>query len=39
MGPDDKELEKARFFFELALKSDETLQKSNERLNEKVRAL
>ena len=39
MDSDEEELKKARFFFELALKSDEVLQKANERLNEKVKGL
>ena len=31
----EREIEKARFLFELALKSDEVLKQSYERLNEK----
>jgi hypothetical protein len=37
MNPEEEELKKAQFFFELVLKSDEVLQKANERLNEKVK--
>jgi len=33
----EREIEKARFLFELALKSDEVLKQSYERLNEKIR--
>ena len=37
MDSDEEKLKKAQFFFELALKSDEVLQKANERLNDKVK--
>jgi hypothetical protein len=37
MDSDEEKLKKAQFFFELALKSDEVLQKANERLNEKIK--
>ena len=37
MDKEEEELQKAKFFFELALKSDEVLQKASERLNEKVK--
>jgi hypothetical protein len=39
MDSDEEELKKARFFFELALKSDEVLQKANEHLNQKIQGL
>lgn len=35
---DKEELEKANFFFELALKSDQIIQQANERLTEKIRS-
>ena len=35
----EEKLEKARFFFELALESDEVLQRANERLTEKIRSV
>jgi len=37
MGSSAEALEKARFFYEFALKSGEYVQKANERLGEKVR--
>lgn len=37
MSTIDENLEKAKFFFELALKSNEYVQQMNERLGEKVR--
>jgi len=37
MDSEEEKLQKARFLFELALKSDEVLQKASERLNEKVK--
>ena len=37
MDKEEEELQKAKFLFELALKSDEVLQKVNECLNEKVK--
>jgi cytochrome bd-type quinol oxidase subunit 1 len=37
MNQDEEKLQKAKFFFELALKSDDVIQKANERVNEKIR--
>ena len=37
MDEKEEELQKAKFFFELALKSDELVQKAGERLNEKIK--
>jgi len=37
MNKEEEELQKAKFFFKLALKSDAVLQKANERLNEKIK--
>jgi hypothetical protein len=37
MDSEEEELKKAQFFLELAMKSDEVLQKANERLSEKVK--
>jgi hypothetical protein len=37
MESEEERLKKARFLFELALKSDEVLQKANERLNDKIK--
>lgn len=37
MDSEEKEIKKAEFFFEIALKSDEVLHRANERLNEKVK--
>lgn len=39
MSASKEELEKAKFFFELALESDQTIQKANERLTEKIRGV
>jgi hypothetical protein len=37
MSSKDEDLEKAKFFYELALKSGEYIQRANERLTDKVR--
>lgn len=35
---DNEELEKAKFFFDLTLKSEQVIQQANERLTEKIRS-
>ena len=37
-SPSEDEIEKARFFFEVALKSDEAIQKANERITDKIKS-